>query len=139
MRQVKMRSAVAAVAAVVVAACSSSSDSNAGSCIAPRLSPSPSVASPGAEIKIVGTAFIADCADVQVRGASPVPKSVPLDKVTLIVKASDNVPHQVATATPDANGNFTVRVTLPPDLPTGPAKLVTDDNNPAVDLMIAGG
>jgi hypothetical protein len=127
------------VAGLAVAGCSSSSDSGAGSCISPRLSPSPTVASPGAQIQITGTAFVANCADVRVRGVSPIPKSVPLDKVTLIVKAGDDVAHPVATVTPDANGNFTVEVTLPHDLPAGPAKLITDDNNLPADLTIAGG
>jgi hypothetical protein len=59
--------------------------------------------------------------------------------VTLVIKSGDNVAHHLATVKPDGSGSFEVRVTLPPNLPEGPATLFAQDHGRPAELTISAG
>jgi hypothetical protein len=107
--------------------------------VSPTLAASPAATSAGGQIGVAGSWFFANCPDVQTAPGAPLTRPAPLGAVTLVVKSSDDVAHRLVTVKPGQSGSFEIRVTLPPDLPEGPATLFVEGYGRPADLTITAG
>lgn len=135
----------AAVTGFVVASSGGSGGSGGGvgggdgqaSCVAPQITLNKSHVRQGEAITVSGSYFLAECNDVQVRGASPQPNK-PLSRVDLSLIDSNAKRLHMTTVRPDSAGSFTAIVRIPANASTGAAKLV-DGSGQSISFMIMTG
>jgi hypothetical protein len=121
-----IRSAVAAVALLLSGCASSGAEA---SCVGPQVTVTPETFSAGDDVRVAGEFFLADCYDTGQTGTPPASKDV---EIRLVTPENTFV---LATVDADEKGDIDAAVTVPDDVPAGPARIETGSGG-SVDVEV---
>jgi hypothetical protein len=126
------RPAAAAIAASLLLTGCGDSGAAAG-CVGPQVEATPATLAAGDEVRVTGRWFFDDCYDTGQPGTPPATQDVELRLVTGGDPAQTFV---LATVDADGEGRIDTAITLPDDVPAGPAR-IGPGYGQAADVVIA--